>query len=375
MKRVRLGDLVEVVNEREDHPSESVYEKFVGLEHYDSGEMVISRWGSTEKLDSSAKVFHKGNVLVARRNVYLKRAAAVDFSGLTSGDSIVLQVLEQQHEPLIPFILNTENFWEYAEKHADGSMSKRLSPKVMLEYEFDLPDPATQQKLAAVLWAMERTKDAYKNLIAQTDEMVKARFVEMFGDPVVNSKGYPVKKLQELGEINRGVSKARPRNKPELLGGPYPLVQTGEVSAANLYITDYENTYSEIGLAQSKIWPAGTLCITIAANIAQTAILGFDACFPDSVCGFATLGEVTQIYVHFWFGFFQKILEEQAPQVAQRNINLKILREMDIMIPPIDLQEKFEKIVEKAETSKSAAQQSLSDLTAAQKALMRQYLG
>ena len=176
----------------------------------------------------------------------------------------------------------------------------------------------------------------------------------MFGDPVENPFDHPMKKLSELGELNRGVSKARPRNKPELLGGPYPLVQTGEVSSAGLYIDHYENTYSEEGLAQSRMWPKGSLCITIAANIAQTGILAFDACFPDSVCGFISNGSVTQIYMHYWFSFFQKVLEEQAPQVAQRNINLRILSDLDVMTPPMPLQQRFNALVEQSVKSKFA---------------------
>ena len=175
----------------------------------------------------------------------------------------------------------------------------------------------------------------------------------MFGDPTYNPKGYKIKKLSQLGELNRGVSKARPRNSPELLGGPYPLVQTSEVTASELYINTYENTYSEKGLAQSRMWPKGTLCITIAANIAQTAILNIDACFPDSVVGFIPGKEVTQIYMHYWFTFFQKILEEQAPQVAQKNINLKILNDLDVMVPERTLQEQFEKLVNQTDKSKS----------------------
>ena len=77
-----------------------------------------------------------------------------------------------------------------------------------------------------------------------------------------------------------------PRDAAFLYGGTYPFIQTGDVKRANLYLTKYEQTYSEAGLAQSRLWPAGTLCITIAANIAETAILGIDACFPDSVIGF-----------------------------------------------------------------------------------------
>ena len=129
-------------------------------------------------------------------------------------------------------------------------------------------------------------------------------------------------------------------------------MQTGEVSAAGLYIDHYESTYSEEGLAQSKMWPKGTLCITIAANIAQTGILSFDACFPDSVCGFISRNEVTQVYMHYWFSFFQKVLEEQAPQVAQRNINLKVLNDLDVMVPPLAEQQAFEAFVEQSDKSK-----------------------
>ena len=184
------------------------------------------------------------------------------------------------------------------------------------------------------------------------DQLVKSRFIEMFGDPVYNTLKLPTKPLSELGSLDRGRSKHRPRNDPRLLGGPYPLIQTGEVSNAGLYITGYQNTYSELGLKQSKMWKAGTLCITIAANIAQTAILTFDACFPDSVVGFIPTDEINIIYMHYWFSFFQKILDEQAPQVAQKNINLKILSELQVAIPRIEEQSDFATFVEQVDKSK-----------------------
>ena len=184
------------------------------------------------------------------------------------------------------------------------------------------------------------------------DQLVKSRFIELFGDPVYNTLNLPTKPLSELGSLDRGRSKHRPRNDPRLLGGPYPLIQTGEVSNAGLYITGYQNTYSELGLKQSKMWKAGTLCITIAANIAQTAILTFDACFPDSVVGFIPTDEINVIYMHYWFSFFQKILDEQAPQVAQKNINLKILSELQVAIPSIEEQSDFATFVEQVDKSK-----------------------
>lgn len=180
----------------------------------------------------------------------------------------------------------------------------------------------------------------------------KSRFIELFGDPVYNTKKLPTKRLAELGSLDRGRSQHRPRNAPELLGGPYPLIQTGEVANAGLYITGYSNTYSELGLKQSKIWKAGTLCITIAANIAQTSILTFDACFPDSVVGFIPGDSISAIYMHYWFGFFQKILEEQAPQVAQKNINLKILSDLSVVVPNQEQQKDFIAFVEQTDKSK-----------------------
>ena len=169
-------------------------------------------------------------------------------------------------------------------------------------------------------------------------------------------------KLSELGSLDRGRSQHRPRNDPKLLNGPYPLIQTGEVANAGLYITEYKNTYSELGLRQSRMWKAGTLCITIAANIAQTAILTFDACFPDSVVGFLPNDALSAIYMHYWFGFFQKILEEQAPQVAQKNINLKILSELEVMVPTLEQQAQFAAFVEQTDKSKFFACQTLSFL-------------
>ena len=106
------------------------------------------------------------------------------------------------------------------------------------------------------------------------------------------------------------------------------------MSASGGYITEFETTYSDTGLAQSKIWPSGTLCITIAANIAKTGILTFDACFPDSVVGFTAGREGVSEFVRSVLDQLQPILEQQAHESAQKNINLKVLRGLQVPIPP-----------------------------------------
>ena len=175
----------------------------------------------------------------------------------------------------------------------------------------------------------------------------------MFGDPVINSKGWITKRLPELGTLSRGMSKHRPRNAPELLGGSYPLIQTGDVANANGYIREYTSTYSELGFRQSKMWPKGTLCITIAANIAKTAILEFASCFPDSIVGFNAYGDdVTNEYIHHWFTFVQRIIEEQAPESAQKNINMKILSDLKVMVPDKNIQYEYVDFLKQVDKSK-----------------------
>ena len=330
---------------------------YIGLEHLDPGCLHVSRWGSAVPIKGDKIVMHEGDVLFGKRNAYLRRAAIAPHDGAFSAHGMIFRPREAVvDKDFFPLFIASDYFFDTAIRISVGSLSPTVNWSDLKNQEFELPDLDTQRKLAKVLWSLNDTKEAYKKLIAATDELVKSQFIEMFGDPAENPNGYPIEKLASVGELNRGVSKARPRNNPALLGGPYPLIQTGEVTAAELYIDHYENTYSELGLAQSKMWPKGTLCITIAANIAQTAILGFEACFPDSVVGFVSGERVTQIYIHYWFGFFQKILEEQAPQVAQKNINLKILSELDVMVPPMELQQQFIRLVEQSDKSKFAIQ-------------------
>ena len=232
-----------------------------------------------------------------------------------------------------------------------------------------------QQKIVEKMFSMDRVLEIKKNQLFKFEELIKSQFVEMFGEPIDNTKGWECTKLKNLGTLGRGVSKQRPRNATELLNGPYPLIQTGEVSNAGLYIKQYNSTYSELGLKQSKMWPAGTLCITIAANIAQTSILTFDACFPDSVVGFIANDKTNNIFVHYWFEFLQKIIDSKATQVAQKNINLQILSELDVIIPPIELQNKFAQIVEQIDKQKFEFEKSLKKLEELQASLMQEYFG
>lgn len=145
--------------------------------------------------------------------------------------------------------------------------------------------------------------------------------------------------LKHLGDLGRGKSKHRPRNDPKLfLDGKYPFIQTGDVKAATNHITTFTKQYGEFGLSQSKIWPKGTLCITIAANIAETAFLGIDACFPDSVVGFTPNNSVLAEYIRYFIESQKIRLWAFAPATAQKNINLDTLENLIVPYCSIDEQ-------------------------------------
>lgn len=261
------------------------------------------------------------------------------------------------------------------EKQTHGATMKHITKKDFDKILIPFPDLKIQSEIASTLDTLQSIITHRRTQLEKLDLLVKARFVEMFGDPISNSHDLPLKTLSELGELGRGVSKYRPRNAPELLGGKYPLIQTGDVANANLYIYDYNSTYSEVGFLQSKMWKKGTLCITIAANIAKTAILMFDSCFPDSVVGFNSNCNTNNIFIHYWLSFFQAILEKQAPESAQKNINLKILSELKVIVPPIELQTQFADFVKQVDKSKVAVQKALDEAQLLFDSLMQEYFG
>ena len=189
-------------------------------------------------------------------------------------------------------------------------------------------------------WAAEQLEQMKTKGKMPKDHRWKAKYKEPIAPDTSDlpelPKGWVWTTLPQIGELNRGKSKNRPRNAPFLYGGQYPFVQTGDIRQANGLIQHYNLTYSEEGLKQSRLWPAGTLCITIAANIADTAILGFNACFPDSMVGFLPeRGQCNIYFVEFFLRTAKEDLERYAPATAQKNINLAILKDLAIPFPSL----------------------------------------
>jgi type I restriction enzyme S subunit len=149
-------------------------------------------------------------------------------------------------------------------------------------------------------------------------------------------------KLDELGTVGRGKSKHRPRNDPSLYGGDYPFFQTGDIKAANFRVTDYSQTYNEKGLQQSKLWQSGTLCITIAAHIGDSAILGIPGCFPDSIVGFVPHADKADVrFIKYYIDTLKVSMEGVSHGATQDNLSLDKLLTFDFLVPPLPVQRRI----------------------------------
>ena len=181
-------------------------------------------------------------------------------------------------------------------------------------------------------------------------------------------------KLDELGFVGRGKSRHRPRNAAFLYGGRYPFFQTGDIKAANFHLTEYKQTYSEEGLAQSKLWKPGTLCITIAANIAESAILGIEGCFPDSVVGFVADPDKADVrFVKYYMDTLKLQMQSVSRGTTQDNLSLDKLLTFDFHVPPLPVQRRFAGILSAYDELMENSQRRIRILEAMARALYREW--
>lgn len=281
-----------------------------------------------------------------------KCITVVDIAILRPGKSSVLP------ECLMHFI-NSPDIREFVEREATGSTRKRIARGKLNKMELPIPPLAEQKRIADKLEAVLVRVDACRARLDRVPALLK-RFRQsvlaaatsgMLTEEWRTTNGvngeWGKRKLTELGDLGRGKSKHRPRGDKRLYDGPYPFVQTGDVANSGGLITAHSQTYSEFGLSQSKLWPKGTVCITIAANIADTAILTYPACFPDSVVGFVANSKACcPEFIKWTIDVIKDDLEAFAPATAQKNINLGVLYEIEIGCPTFSEQQEIVRRVE-----------------------------
>ncbi|MEW5799570.1 MAG: restriction endonuclease subunit S [Bacteroidota bacterium] len=260
---------------------------------------------------------------------------------------IRLPLLEDQIK-LAEQFQNTEKEFAQLEKEIESQQSllKKLRQQILQD--------AVQGKLLPQNKNDEPASELLKRIKAEKELLIAAGKLRKEKPlPPIKEEEIPFEipknwvwcRLGEVGDLKRGKSKHRPRNDDKLFkGGKYPFIQTGDVSAAkhtNDFVTTVHSYYNELGLAQSKMQESGTLCITIAANIAECGFLSFEACVPDSIVCFKSIDTSIDKYVCYYIRVAQEELKRFAPATAQKNINLGILTELLFPLLPLAEQQRI----------------------------------
>ena len=212
---------------------------------------------------------------------------------------------------------------------------------------------AIQGKLVPQIESEGTAEDLLKEIRAEKERLVKegklkkkdlvVKPIEDDEIPFEIPESWRWVRLGEISYLNRGRSQHRPRNDKSLfVDGNVPFVQTGDVANASIYIGKCSSYYNQKGLDQSKLWDKGTLCMTIAANIGDVAILDFDACFPDSVVGFNAYYPIeNNLYFLYGLKCYKDILDKKSYSTAQKNINIEILYNLVFPLPPLSEQKRI----------------------------------
>jgi type I restriction enzyme S subunit len=328
-----------------DIPSEAWVLELEDIEKDSS--RILKRLTQSERQSLSTKNrFDTGDVLYGKLRPYLNKVVIADAPGFCTTEIVPMQAGPALEPRYLFHWLKHPAFLRYVEAASHGMNMPRLGTDAGRAAPLVLAPRPEQTRIAdqldtllARIQACQDRLEAIPALLKRFRQAVlrAATSGELTRDVRSHfdwSPDWTPMPLTALGELARGKSKHRPRNDPRLYGGPYPFVQTGDVAQSGGLITQHRQTYSELGLQQSRLWPAGTLCITIAANIADTALLTYPACFPDSVVGFiADQSKCEALFVKWSIDVVKDDIEALAPATAQKNINLSVLNEVVIRTP------------------------------------------
>lgn len=347
---VKFGDVAKEVKGSTKDPLAEGIERYVGLEHIDTRSLRLSRWGMIEEDNPTfTKKFSAGDILFGRRRAYLKKAAVPDFDGICSGDIIVMTPKGKALLPdMLPFIVQSDQFFDWAVKHSAGGLSPRTKFKSLADFEFPLPPRERQKEMLEVLNKYQSIINLIESLVEngiRTFRIISREILKVVSqrnNEKLDGK-WEIKRLEDIATVERGKFTPRPRNNPIYYGGEYPFVQTGDVKEAFVFLRKHSQTLNNKGLAVSKIFPRDTILITIAANIGEVALTTYDVACTDSVVAIQPKEEIEPMWLMFYMMNLQMYLDSIATESAQKNINLQVLRPLKIAVPPYYEQKELSK--------------------------------
>jgi len=372
MSTVKLGDIA--IESRDSLKEKDKSLPVVGLEHLIPEQINLTDWNIGQE-NTFTKTFEKGDVLFGRRRAYLKKAAVAPCKGICSGDITVIRAKEDNILPeILPFVIQNDVFFDFAVGKSAGSLSPRVKWEHLANYEFNLPELEEQKKLAEVLWQIVDTMESYKKLLAKTDEMVKAKYVEQ-----IENDGSKIKR-EKLNTLCNFISGGTPDTKhPEYYGGDIPWISTVALGPNYIDKTSAKDFLTELGVNKSAthLIKKGTLLFGNRVGVGKTSITNCDMCTNQDILALTDVDEtkINILYLKIVLDMQRNYFESQKRGATIKGIPIDVLGNIFIPIPPLQLQNQFADFVQKAEESKSLIQASLDSLSAVYKKIIAENLG
>ncbi|MCQ2601285.1 MAG: restriction endonuclease subunit S [Treponema sp.] len=377
MNKVKLADVA--IESRESLKTKDRTLPVVGLEHIIPEQINLTEWDVGVD-NTFTKLFKKNDVLFGRRRAYLKKAAVAPCEGICSGDITVIRAKEDKILPeLLPFVIQNDIFFDYAVGKSAGSLSPRVKWEHLAKYEFILPSLSEQKKLAETLWSIVATMESYKKLLAKTDEMVKAKFVEMFGDAILNSKKIKTKKIGEFSDCIAGATPST-KIKEYWENGNIPWMSSGEVHNGRIYDTLEKITQKGYDNCSTKLIRPHSVVIALAGQgktRGTVAVIENSVCTNQSLCAIVQNQEILDTdFLYYQLKFrYQELRQLSGVAEGRGGLNLKNIQGINALIPEMENQISFVNFAKKSEESKSAIQASLDTLTQVYKKIIAENLG
>jgi type I restriction enzyme S subunit len=349
-------------------PNKDDMSSYIGLEHLESGSLDVTSFGSKVEIKGDKLIMTKGDVLLGKRNAYLRRAAIAPHDGLFSAHGMILRPKEDVIDPkYFPFFIASDIFFDEAIRISVGGLSPTINWKDLKELEFTLPSLSEQKVLADKLWAAYRVKESYKKLLAATDDMLKAKFQEMFGDLDKN------RIVKDVANVVSG--KSIPTKYEDIVGNiAYVKVADFNIPGNEKYITTSSRFVTLESASLSKYVSSGSVLFAkngAAALSNKKRLTIIDCCIDMNTMAIIPMKD--KICPEYLLSIFENTnIEDYVRQGAIPSISPKDIENMAIYLPPLPLQQQFVEIATQAEATKESLRKSIENIDQVIKSLINQ---
>ena len=370
-QRVKLGDVAEQIKDKINKDNTSL-EYYIGGEHIESGRIVINKKAPL-KGSTVGPAFHMhfmpGDVLLMSRNPHLCKASMVDFEGICSDVSYVVRTKDESvfTQRLLPFVVQTKAFWRFAEENKRGGMPFFLNWKDFAEFEFNLPDPSEQEKIADLLWAAENTKEAYEAQVALTDELVKSQFIE------VSQKWKDTAKYEPLASYIKKITYGFTNPMPDTEEGPWKITAKDIVDGTINYETARKTSKDAYDALTDKSRPEiGDVLLTKDGTLGRTALVEDSGiCINQSVAAIRCNDRIIPEFLVSMLRMpeYQEKMLADAGGVTVKHLYITRVDKMPVLVPDVDAQRRWIEFINQSDKSKFELKQSIEKVEAIIKSL------